>query len=53
MEDEWRVRIQMVEQITRRRLDEGPSTSDTDAEAQRVHEIIRWMLSVLREISDD
>ncbi|XP_074351638.1 uncharacterized protein LOC141690765 [Apium graveolens] len=42
----------MVEQVARRRLDEGPSSSDADAEARRVHKIIRWMLSVLRDILD-
>ncbi|XP_074343592.1 uncharacterized protein LOC141682795 isoform X3 [Apium graveolens] len=51
--EEWRARIQLVEQVARRRLDEGPSTSDADAEARRLHKIIRWMLVVLREILDD
>ncbi|KAL8108147.1 hypothetical protein AgCh_024544 [Apium graveolens] len=41
------------EQVARRRLDEGPSTSDANAEARRLHKIIRWMLVVLREILDD
>ena len=31
MDDEWRVRVKMVEQVARKRLDEGPSTSDADA----------------------
>ena len=53
MDDEWRVRVKMVEQVARRRLDEGPSTSDADAEARRLHKIVRWMLVVLREILDD
>ena len=53
MDYEWRVRVKMVEQVARRRLDEGPSTSDADTEAQRLHKIIRWMLVVLREILDD
>ncbi|KAL8135843.1 hypothetical protein AgCh_010446 [Apium graveolens] len=43
----------MVEQFSRRRLDEGPSSSDADAEARRVHKIIRWMQIVLREILDE
>ncbi|XP_074343591.1 uncharacterized protein LOC141682795 isoform X2 [Apium graveolens] len=51
--EEWRARIQLVEQVARRRLDEGPSTSDADAEARRLYKIIRWMLVVLREILDD
>ena len=53
MDDEWRVRVKMVEQVARKRLDDGPSTSDADAEARRLHKIIRWMLVVLREILDD
>ena len=53
MDDEWRVRIKMVEHVSRRRLDKGPSTSDADAEARRLRKIIRWMLVVLREILDD
>ncbi|KAL8113555.1 hypothetical protein AgCh_020762 [Apium graveolens] len=41
--EEWRDRIQLVERVAGRRLDEGPSTSDADAEARRLHKIIRWM----------
>ncbi|XP_074347448.1 uncharacterized protein LOC141686304 [Apium graveolens] len=47
---EWHVRIEMVEQVACRRLDEGPSSSDANVEARRVHNLLRWMLSVLREI---
>ncbi|XP_074346555.1 uncharacterized protein LOC141685344 [Apium graveolens] len=43
----------MVEQVARRRLNEGSSSSDADVEAQRVHKIIRWMLTVLEEILDE
>ncbi|KAL8101101.1 hypothetical protein AgCh_033111 [Apium graveolens] len=46
---EWHVRIEMVEQVACRRLDEGPSSSDANVEARRVHNLLRWMLSVLRE----
>ncbi|XP_074351729.1 uncharacterized protein LOC141690872 [Apium graveolens] len=42
----------MVEQVARRQVDEGPSASDAESEARRVHKIIRWMLLVLREIID-
>ncbi|KAL8134767.1 hypothetical protein AgCh_009689 [Apium graveolens] len=41
--EEWRARIQLVEQVARRRLDKGPSTSDADVEARRLHKIIRWI----------
>ncbi|KAL8094927.1 hypothetical protein AgCh_036440 [Apium graveolens] len=41
----------MVEQVAPRRLDGGPSTSDVDAEAQRLHKIIRWMLLLQQPIA--
>lgn len=48
----WKDKIRTVEDIARRRLAEGRSTSSALEETRRVTSLVSWMLSELRAIRD-